>query len=88
MNSGSDDSQSVAEDERSEGMSLLLVGAQVADGERVGKGYGEFGPAGGLGDLDGLLLRRQCGDGESGAVAGGSVEQGRLEDLSVSGWTC
>ena len=69
-------------------MSLLVVGAEVADGERVGKGHGEFGAAGGLGDLDGLLLRRKRGDGEVDVVAGGGVEQRRLEDLSVSGWTC
>ena len=29
------------------------------DGERVVKVYGEFGVAGGPGDLDGLLLRRK-----------------------------
>ena len=36
----------------------------------------------------GLLLRRRRGDCEADVVAGGGIEQGRLEDLSVSGWTC
>ena len=88
MKSGSSEGESVAEEDCSEGMSLLVVGAEVADGKRVGKGHGEFGAAGGLGDLDGLLLRRKRGDGEVDVVAGGGVEQRRLEDLSVSGWIC
>ena len=88
MNCGSGDSGSAAEDERIEGMSLLVVGAEVADSERVEKGHGEFGVAGRLEDLDGLLLRRKCGDGESDVVAGGGVKPGRLEDLSVLDWTC
>ena len=58
------------------------------DGERDEKGHGEFGVVGGLGDLDGLLLRRKCGDGGSDVIAGGSVEPGRLEGLSASDWTC
>ena len=49
MNSGSGDSESVVEDERSEGMSMLVVGAEPADGERAEKGRGEFGVAWGAG---------------------------------------
>ena len=58
------------------------------DGERDEKGHGEFILAGGLGDLDGLLLRRKCGDGGSDVVAGGGVEPGRLEGISALDWTC
>ena len=43
---------------------------------------------GGLGDLDGLLVQRKCGDGEIDVVAGGGVEPGWLKDLSVLDWTC